>query len=320
MATLLTDEEKEALKGLSHLQRCLYVFGIRWYMDSSTRITGIKRGISYQSLAEEMHVNPVSGIQDSGTPSRWAMIRAVNSLVDAGLLLNKSVGKRLILECILAPQKQSVQNKAAPRPHQEPAPQAAPEEFKEKQGNSMVYKENDSQAAPQAAHAKMAQAARPPLSNIYINKIESNAHEILKSYPQGSLRQLFFDLLKDRSYGLDSMIDPHTGAMIGVWENKGVTHDDMKSGMDYCDLKEGGSPRFPSKYQYWVLNAMRARLRAEEEISKPEVGQRPQQRSRPKKDEFQELKEKWMSNLAGTEFDDGTFGDLSAYAKAKQSG
>lgn len=114
----------------------------------------------------------------------------------------------------------------------------------------------------------------PPLSlkvytpqNIYISKVKKSKGEILESYPQGSFRQVFYDLLKDRNYGLDAMIDPHTGAMLAIWESKGVTNEDVKSGMEYCDIKKGGSPRYPSLYQDWVLNAMRARLNAEQEIN-----------------------------------------------------
>jgi hypothetical protein len=53
-----TSQELSALMGLPYLQQVTYLLGIRPYMDATTSLVGIKRGISYQSLAETLYVEP----------------------------------------------------------------------------------------------------------------------------------------------------------------------------------------------------------------------------------------------------------------------
>ena len=65
----INQQERAALKGIPHLPRLLYLEGIRPYMDYGTGIVGIKRGISYQSLGEELYVEPHVGYA-SGSPSK----------------------------------------------------------------------------------------------------------------------------------------------------------------------------------------------------------------------------------------------------------
>jgi hypothetical protein len=131
MPVLLSDEELQALEGLPHLHRCLYIFGIRRYMDYSTGITGIKRKISYKSLSEEVYINPHQGMTDTKTKSIAQLKRAVKFLEKAGLIAVHSIvtktEKQLILKCILASWDKSVQNKPVPNPYQSPVPKPAPE-------------------------------------------------------------------------------------------------------------------------------------------------------------------------------------------------
>jgi hypothetical protein len=49
---IITHHELTALNGAPNLQKLIYVFALRPYMDYETSIVGIKRGISYQSIAE----------------------------------------------------------------------------------------------------------------------------------------------------------------------------------------------------------------------------------------------------------------------------
>lgn len=94
-------QERDALKGLPHTPRLLYFEAIRPYMDYSTGIVGIKRGISYQSLTEELYVEPQRG-NTGGSPTRAQMRRAIKTLERAGLIAIQSERKRLILKCLLA--------------------------------------------------------------------------------------------------------------------------------------------------------------------------------------------------------------------------
>ena len=80
----ITSQELSALMGLPYLQQVTYLLGIRPYMDATTSLVGIKRGISYQSLAETLYVEPHQGIQ-SGSPSRQQLRRVIKALERAGI-------------------------------------------------------------------------------------------------------------------------------------------------------------------------------------------------------------------------------------------
>lgn len=111
MASFLTnDQERDALRGLSYLQRCVYLLGLRPFMDKETQLVGShKRRISYQSLAEEMYIDPIPGVRESGSPSKTQLRRAIAALEKAGLIAIESTSSQLIIRCLLA---YCVQNKA----------------------------------------------------------------------------------------------------------------------------------------------------------------------------------------------------------------
>ncbi|AGH53100.1 LvrA [Legionella pneumophila subsp. pneumophila LPE509] len=79
-------------------------------MDVKTGLVGIKRGISYQSIAEQLYIEPHQGIK-SGSYSRMQIRRALSALGRAGLITPQSEGLKLILRCELATMGYSVQNK-----------------------------------------------------------------------------------------------------------------------------------------------------------------------------------------------------------------
>ncbi|MDF2867711.1 MAG: hypothetical protein K0S11_1181 [Gammaproteobacteria bacterium] len=74
------------MEGLPCMHRCLYIFGIRRYMDYETGITGIKHGISWQSLREELYVEHHQGRVEHGSPSREPVRRAAEFLEKKGLI------------------------------------------------------------------------------------------------------------------------------------------------------------------------------------------------------------------------------------------
>lgn len=106
----LNVQEISALRGLPYMQQLAYVFGIRPYMDRTSFVVGIKRGISYQSLSETLYIEPHPGIK-SGSPSREQIRRVIKGLERAGLIEIQSSDKRLILKCLIANTNYSVQNK-----------------------------------------------------------------------------------------------------------------------------------------------------------------------------------------------------------------
>ena len=115
MEFLITDDELNALCGLPHVQQLAYLRGVRPYMDVHTKLVGIKRGISYQSIAEQLYVEPHQGIKNESY-SRAQVRRALSGLERAGLIQLQSQGMKLILKCNLASMPYSVQNKAVTKP------------------------------------------------------------------------------------------------------------------------------------------------------------------------------------------------------------
>ncbi|AWN74930.1 TPA: hypothetical protein ACPSKZ_003848 [Legionella anisa] len=115
MDLIINSEELAAMSGLPHVQQLTYFRGIRPYMDIKTGLVGIKRRISYQSISEQLHVEPHQGIK-SQSFSRDQVRRAVAGLVRAGIIEVQSDEMHLILKCRIATRAFSVQNKAATNP------------------------------------------------------------------------------------------------------------------------------------------------------------------------------------------------------------
>lgn len=118
MSTSWNEAEDDALQGLPLEAQVLYLRGLRKHMDYRTGVVGVTRGISYQMLREVLFVEPVPGDKRSGSPSKSAVRRLVGRLVDAGLAVPMSEGKRLIFRLPLATQDQCARNKADTRPTQ----------------------------------------------------------------------------------------------------------------------------------------------------------------------------------------------------------
>src|SRR5690606_32085078 len=116
----VNSQELSALMGLPHIQQSAYLLGIRPYMDRKTLVVGIKRRISYQSLAEALYVEPHQGFVQSASPSRQQLRRVVYALERAGLVEIQSFDKNLVLKCLLANSNNSVQNKPDTNPTQQP--------------------------------------------------------------------------------------------------------------------------------------------------------------------------------------------------------
>ncbi len=117
MDFVINGDELEAMCGLPHIQQLAYLRGIRPYMDVKTGLVGIKRRISYQSISEQLYVEPHQGIK-SQSFSRDQVRRAVSGLARTGIIEVQSEGMQLILKCELATRAFSVQNKAAINPPQ----------------------------------------------------------------------------------------------------------------------------------------------------------------------------------------------------------
>ncbi|WP_136474527.1 DnaT-like ssDNA-binding domain-containing protein [Pseudomonas sp. DG56-2] len=103
-------DEIEALRGLPHMARMIYVFGLRPFMDYSTGLVGVKRGVSWKSIAEELYIEPHQGIK-GGDPSEKELRRAAVWLEKAGLIGPNQAERRLVFPLLLATRDKSAPNK-----------------------------------------------------------------------------------------------------------------------------------------------------------------------------------------------------------------
>lgn len=159
MSLMINYEEMSALKGLPHLQQLLYLCGIKPFMDYRTGISGLMRGISYQSLAEELYVEPHSGIK-SGSPSKDQIRRAIKGLETRGLLRIQSMDWKLVFECLLATSDSSNQNKPAIKRNEHSATTT--------QSNNPLKQRIIGDALIKSASSENSQPAIPPNNNYFI--------------------------------------------------------------------------------------------------------------------------------------------------------
>jgi hypothetical protein len=179
MDFILNTEEMALLYGLPHIQQLAYLRGIRPYMDVKTGLVGIKRRISYQSISEQLYVEPHQGIK-SQLFSRDQLRRAMSGLARAGVITVQSEGMQLILKCELATRDYSVQNKAAINP-----PQKSTTNQHEK---SLVSTEFFGAGYSKADIAESSKAAIPLKDNNYIYLL-SQFEKFWSLYPEKKSKQ-----------------------------------------------------------------------------------------------------------------------------------
>jgi hypothetical protein len=111
MRTYWDDAEDEALMGLPWMAQLLYLRCLRPYMDYASGIVGVKRGVSYQGMAETLYREPGQGKQEHGSPTLMALRHALTLLERAGLLRRITADRRLIFELVLAHRDDSASEK-----------------------------------------------------------------------------------------------------------------------------------------------------------------------------------------------------------------
>lgn len=258
MAILLTDDEIEALQGMRHFHCCLYILGIRRHMDYATGIAGIKRKISYSSLASELQVESHQGFEDARKNSRDQIKRALAALEKSGLIKRQSVvtknEKQLILKCLLAQTDGSVQNKPAPHPPWaglvEAAPQAAPLEIKETSLKTTTSNNNLNESRPtshQGGFCSEKQKPAPyPVSGNYNTGGGDNARDLMSEFKQ-LIYQGKYELRYPQTW------DGKTISMISAWIRQGVTLAEAEIAMDNAKAKATTPIRHPAYYLQAVL-------------------------------------------------------------------
>jgi hypothetical protein len=209
-------------------------------MDYATGITGVKREISYKSLAEEVYVKPRRGVNNNNN-SRDQVKRALIVLEKAGLIERQSIvtkdEKQLILKCLLAETDDSAQNKAAPWPPHSTALEAATVENKENTVKIDTSSDSEQKSRPRSRPTQILEAAPHPVSGIYIDDDDSAPVDNYKK------------LLAARGFYLNHLINGKTLEMFQAWIKDGITEDEAKQAMDRGDAQLGRRPNAPSYYR-----------------------------------------------------------------------
>lgn len=109
-----SEEENEALQGLSWLAQVIYLRALRWHMDYATGVVGLTRGISYQMLREVAYVEPVPGAHSAGTGDVTisAIRNALKQLEKRGLIARRSKDRRLVFFLPMASTDNSAQKRS----------------------------------------------------------------------------------------------------------------------------------------------------------------------------------------------------------------
>lgn len=186
----INQDERNALKGLPHLPRLVYLEALRPYMDFATGFVGIKRGVSYQSLSEELYVEPHTGYE-SGSPSRQQMRRAVKTLEREGLVAIQSEGKRLVLHCPLATSDYSAQNKADTNQTQQGDTKAIAQNTAKIGNYAFISKKDDTGSS--------AQADIPPVSDNYFIFLRESFEKFWQLYPVKQSKQKAWNVFQNLS-------------------------------------------------------------------------------------------------------------------------
>ncbi|MBK1717291.1 hypothetical protein [Thiocystis violacea] len=117
MSIRLNDSELSRLTGqIADIWQFYLV--LRKFMDYRTGLVGIMRGISWQSLQEEMYVEPGQGLEKTGTPAKSKLRRLAQRMEKAGLVSNRAQPKKLIFFMCLATRDDSANNKPGTNPAQ----------------------------------------------------------------------------------------------------------------------------------------------------------------------------------------------------------
>jgi hypothetical protein len=286
MSVLLSDEELEALSGITDIQYRLYISGIRRYMDYKTGITGIKRKISYQSLSEEIYIEPIKGVKNTGSKSRQQIRRAVKSLEKSGLIAIKSTSENLILNCLLAKTDLLHSKQGRHKADTLADTQAdTPEESK-----NPVKIDTLESAPPKSRHTgrhtQNAQADIPPLSD--------RSHNI--TLPS---KDDFLNLLAQQGYYINQLHgNKNTLAMVKVWMDAKVTLEEAQNGIKHANTIKPPRPDTPYYYLKPVLQVRKDFEKAQQQANEVSNETNKRTNRNPERKQKSNTHEMWDETLA----------------------
>ncbi|MGC9200234.1 MAG: hypothetical protein ACP5E5_15220 [Acidobacteriaceae bacterium] len=166
---MLTQRELDALEGKPPVVMALYV-SLKRHMDYQTGIVGRTRKISWMTLRSALHVEPHSGMTESGTPSRFRVARIMAWLEKAGLvedLGTKERGEPIMFRLPLALDADHLAGRdpapnPAPEAEQHPAQEGALSEAQKSSKKTNGCSSNSEKAEQQPAQDAAQEVAQHP--------------------------------------------------------------------------------------------------------------------------------------------------------------
>lgn len=244
----INDDERSALAGLPHLSRLIYVFGLRPYMNFATGIVGAPpRGVSWKSLAEELHVEPHPGIA-GGDPSEKELRRALVWLQKGGLLSDNMAERKLVFRLLLADSDWSVSKKVGSKRADEAGREvgiklAVVKPF----SGAGCGQPQELEAGRELAGEVPLEAGTPPVSANHTVPLAREADGVPES--AGQWAQFF---IRQRRFQLHVVQTPKTMPLFAQWAERGITTHQMLTAMEAAEVKLGAVPDTPLYYRNFL--------------------------------------------------------------------
>lgn len=163
MQVFLSKDELDALTGQVPELWQFYVV-LKKFMDYSTGVVGIQRGISWQSLREEMYVEPGQGLSGTGAPTKAKVRRLCDRAQRISLIEDKSTPVKLIFFLPLAPTDQSARKKPGTKSARSRHTQPGTPESQESIAETMDCEPVELEPGMNSAHHESPKPGTPPLS------------------------------------------------------------------------------------------------------------------------------------------------------------
>jgi hypothetical protein len=248
----------------------VYVIGIRPYMDIATKVVGVERGISYQSLCECMFEEPARGTKTRKKFSKESMRRIVKCLERSGLIEIQSDKRSLIFRCLLASLDKSVKNKADIEADTLVDTKADTRKIKKNALKSGDFGNKEAKADTEADTESDIEADTPQSTDIYITTILLAREKFLSmslvgSHAPANAKAWAAFLVDLRGFHLSTIMSPAVMFMFTDWVKAAITYEDAVAGIDHAEAKLGALPSTPKYYNNFVMAAKRERLKNEEE-------------------------------------------------------
>lgn len=243
----INDDEREALRGLPMLAREIYVFGLRPFMDFGSGVVGIKRGVSWKSIAEELYVEPHQGIK-GGEPTEKELRRALAWLQRSGLVGPNQADRRLIFELQLATRDQSARKKVGSK-------------WADEVGSYLggAQPSNDEplteEVGREVGGGELLKVGTPPVSGSYRTE-PYHAHEAEPAEGEGEVfttagRWMQF-FIRERRFQLHVVQTAKTMPLFASWVERGVSTKQMRLAMEIAEGKLGSVPDTPLYYRNFL--------------------------------------------------------------------